>query len=65
MNFDDQDRYSVAEARRRLGGIGKNTIQALINSGELKSYKRGGRRWITADALRNFVEAEFEAAQAS
>ena len=46
--------YRPKEAAKVLG-IGRTRIFDLIRSGELRSLKRNGYRFITADALRDYV----------
>lgn len=54
--------YRPTEAAHMLG-IGRTRVFALIKSGQLRSVKLGGGRFITADALRAFVrELEQESA---
>ncbi len=58
----DQLMYRPAEAARVLG-IGRTALFGLIKSGQLRSIKLGGCRFVTADALRAFVrELENESA---
>ncbi len=51
----DRDLYSIAEARERLGGISRNSIYALLRSGELASVVLGCRRFITAAAIAELI----------
>jgi hypothetical protein len=51
----DRDLYSITEARERLGGISRNSIYALLNSGELASVVLGCRRFITAAAIADLI----------
>ena len=51
----DRDLYSIAEARERLGGISRNSIYALLRSGELASVVLGCRRFITAVAIAELI----------
>lgn len=60
----EQLMYRPAEAAHMLG-MGRTAIFALIKSGQLRSIKLGGARFISADALRAFVrELEQQSAQA-
>ena len=52
----ERDALSVTEARERLGGISNGTIYELIGSGELKSFTVGRRRFISRDAIREFIK---------
>ena len=45
---------SVAEAAQVLA-VGRDVVYALVNSGELPSFKVGSRRLIAVSALRAFV----------
>ena len=47
--------YSVAEARELLGGISRNTIYALLNSGELASVVIGCRRFVSQEAISALI----------
>jgi excisionase family DNA binding protein len=57
----EQLMYRPVEAARMLG-LGRTVVFRLIKTGRLRSVKLGGNRFITADALREFVrELEQEA----
>jgi hypothetical protein len=47
--------YSIIEARELLGGISRNTIYALLNSGELASVVIGCRRFISPAAISELI----------
>jgi excisionase family DNA binding protein len=47
--------YRPKEAAKALG-IGRDKLYDLIRSGRLDSVKDGGARFITADAMRAYVE---------
>jgi excisionase family DNA binding protein len=51
--------YSITEARKLLGGISRNSIYALLNSGTLPSVvvRHRHRRFISAAAISKFIEA--------
>ena len=51
----DRALYSITEARELLGGISRNTIYALLNSGELASVVIGCRRFISPEAISELV----------
>lgn len=51
----DQLLYRPKEAAKALG-IGRDKLYDLIRSGRLDSVKDGGARFITADAMRAYVE---------
>jgi excisionase family DNA binding protein len=56
----EQLMYRPVEAAQVLD-IGRTRVFALIKSGQLRSIKLGGTRFITAEALRDFVrELEHE-----
>ncbi len=46
--------YRPKEAAAVLG-IGRATLYDLLHAGKLRSIKDGGMRFITADALRDYV----------
>ena len=45
---------SVAEAAQMLA-VGRDVVYALVNSGQLPSFKVGSRRLIAVSSLRQFV----------
>jgi excisionase family DNA binding protein len=51
----DRALYSITEARELLGGISRNTIYALLNSGELASVVIGCRRFISPAAISELI----------
>lgn len=51
----EQFAYGIDQAREALGGIGRATIYALIESGEIKTFRLKNRRLISAQALAEFV----------
>lgn len=51
----ERDLVPVDEAMQRLGGISRWTLYRLIRSGELATVTIGRRRFVTADAIREFV----------
>lgn len=48
--------YSIKEARQLLGGISRNSIYALLRSGDLPSVVIGCRRFITQTEIAALVE---------
>ncbi len=57
--------YRPKEAANALG-IGRDKLYDLMRSGRLRSVKDGGARFITADALAEFVAMlEAEASEAA
>ena len=55
--------YDVPEVLRRLG-VTRPTIYRFLRSGELRSFRLGTRRLVSADALAQFIRAR-ESAEAS
>lgn len=49
--------YSIEEARKLLGGISRNTIYGLLRTGALPSVLLGCRRFISSEAIQEFVRA--------
>jgi excisionase family DNA binding protein len=47
--------YSIPEAGRALG-VSRATVYVLIKDGDLASIRVGGRRLVTAQALRDFID---------
>jgi excisionase family DNA binding protein len=47
--------YSIEEARELLGGVSRNSIYRVLNSGDLPSVVIGCRRFISADAIEEFI----------
>ena len=57
--------YRPKEAAKVLG-IGRDKLYDLMRSGRLRSVKDGGARFITADALADYVaKLEAEAGEAA
>ena len=54
----------IPEVGRRLGGLSRGTVQAMISSGELKSIKIRDRRFVTPEALRAYIAERVAAATA-
>ncbi len=52
--------YDVAEVLRRLG-VTRPTIYRFLNSGELRSFRLGTRRLVSAEALADFIRTREEA----
>jgi len=46
--------YTTAEAAKALG-VGKTTVKALIASGDLKSYKTRSLRFVTREAVAEYI----------
>jgi len=55
--------FSVNEACKQLGGIGRVKLYQLLQSGELQSFKIGSRRMIARVQLEQFLQAKLEEAQ--
>ena len=51
----DRALYSITEAREMLGGISRNSIYALLNSGELASVVIGCRRFVSPAAISELI----------
>ena len=54
--------YSVPEVLRRLG-VTRPTIYGFFRSGELRSFRLGTRRLVSAEALADFIRSR-ESAEA-
>lgn len=54
--YGDRVLYSIKEARHLLGGISLGTLYKLLRSGELESVVVGCRRFISAEAISEFVK---------
>ena len=52
--------YDVAEVLRRLG-VTRPTIYRFLNSGELRSFRLGTRRLVSAEALADFIRTREDA----
>jgi hypothetical protein len=48
--------YSITEARALMGAISRNTMYALLNRGEIASVVVGCRRFVTQEAISEFIE---------
>ncbi len=53
--MNDRALYSVTEARELLGRISRNSIYALLRSGELASVVLGCRRFISREAISALI----------
>jgi len=53
----DRKLYSIDETRELLGGISRTTLYLLIQRGELVSVEIGRRRFISAAAISDFIDA--------
>jgi hypothetical protein len=51
----DRKLYSIEEARELLGGISRNSIYALLRTGELASVVIGCRRFISDAAIAALI----------
>jgi excisionase family DNA binding protein len=56
ITYDSRVLYSIKEARVLLGGISQTTVYALLRTGELASVVIGCRRFISKDAISEFVK---------
>jgi len=63
--MDSLQLYTITEARKLLGGISRNSIYALLNSGTLESVVVRRRRFIAAAAISKFIEASTSSAAPS
>lgn len=54
--------FNVTETCARLGRISRKTFYELVNAGELKTFKIGNRRYVSAAALADFIERKESAA---
>ncbi len=52
-----RDAYSVREARELLGGISNRTIYGLIREGNLRTFCVGRRRFVSSEAIRDYIVA--------
>jgi excisionase family DNA binding protein len=62
MNATERDAYSVDDARFRLGGASRDTIERLIKRGELRSFTVGRRRFVSSAELARFIASREQAA---
>src|SRR6266436_3058693 len=53
----DRELDSIEDARALLGGISRNTIYSALRTGELSSVVIGCRRFISAAAIEEFIQA--------
>ena len=52
-----REAYPILEARQLLGGISQASIYKLINQGKLRTFRQGRRRFVSGDAITEYVEA--------
>ena len=48
--------YTVKEARALIGGISQAGFYKLVNAGELKTIKIGGRRLVPAESIDDLIQ---------
>ncbi len=53
----DRKLYTIDETRQLLGGISRTTIYLLIGRRKLASVEIGRRRFISAEAISDFIDA--------
>jgi hypothetical protein len=53
--MQDRALYSIQEARKLLGGISRNSIYAMLRTGELASVVIGCRRFISDAAIAALI----------
>jgi len=53
--------YSIDGVRRQLDDISRDTIERLIARGELKSFSIGRRKFVSAQALSDYIRRREEA----
>ena len=51
----DRALYSIEETRARLGGISRNSLYAMLRSGDLPSVVIGCRRFVSAEAIAALI----------
>ena len=54
--MNERKLYSISEARELMGGICRNSLYALLNRGEIASVVIGCRRFVTKEAISEFIE---------
>ena len=47
--------FGIQDVMERLGGVTRPTVYRFLHSGELRSFRLGTRRLVSADALAEFV----------
>lgn len=53
--------YSVEDARRQLGGISRSKFYKMVEAGELRAVKIGGRTVVADVELRRVLSAAADA----
>lgn len=51
----DRALYSIEETRARLGGISRNSLYAMLRTGDLPSVVIGCRRFVSAEAIAALI----------
>ena len=54
--------YPIDEARRALGGISRELIYELINSGKLRTFKIRTRRFVSKQSIIDYIQSAEQAA---
>ena len=63
----DQQRIkgiAVKDAQQSLGGVSNVTVYRLIDSGDLRSYKIGRRRFIYLDSINDYIDRQLAVQEA-
>jgi excisionase family DNA binding protein len=57
IDTTDDEGYSTTEARRRLGGISKQTLGALVREGKIRVVRAGRRVIVPRSSIVAFLNA--------
>ena len=56
LNTGPRAAYTIEETRQAFGGVSREYVYALIRSGELRSIKLAGRRFIPAGEIERIAQ---------
>jgi len=62
IEIEDDEGFSTTEARRRLGGISKQTLGGLVREGKIRVVRAGRRVIIPRSSIVQFLNADDDAA---
>ena len=64
MNIEGKA-HSIKQVKEHLGGVSQAFIYALIKQKQLKTFKIGGRRLVSDEALTEFIRTQESIQEAS
>jgi len=50
--------YTVKDARSQMGGVSQAFFYKIMKGGEIKTFKMGGRRLVSAGAIDEYIKQQ-------